>query len=213
MRRELEGRYPDLRIVIEGATTHCRGSFPVIHQGKVLDRFQLEIVFASDHPRSLPAVFEVGGRIPRTIDSHVFGAGGRACLGVEEDLLLTFGSEPSFTAFLSGPVHNYYLGQSLVALGKPWPFGERSHGIDGLVETYGGWFGTQDEATVVRYLEYLGRGIIKGHWDCVCGSGKKLRQCHVEDVRASAKRVPQALARSALEKLRYFQKVRDAAKR
>jgi hypothetical protein len=200
--RDLEKRYPDLRFVEEGDTAYIRGSFPITHEGCILARYQIEIEFPSDYPRQLPRVRETQGRIPRFLDRHVLPTTGTACLCVDEDWLLAAGPQPSFLDFLDGPVRNFFIGQALVEAAQAWPFGERSHGIKGLLEAYGEWFGAQDEATILRYLECLSREGIKGHWECPCGSREKLRKCHMEEGRALRKRIPQRLAKRALERLR-----------
>ena len=152
IRSDLRTRYPDLQLIEKGDAVYLRGSFPIVHDGQTLDRYQIEIGFPSDYPKSLPTVREVGGRIPRVLDRHVIPSNGNACLFVGEDWLLSVGREPTFVEFLEGPVRNFFLGQSLVEAGKPWPFGERSHGKKGVLETYGEWFGTKDEAAIARFL-------------------------------------------------------------
>jgi hypothetical protein len=208
IRRDLEARYPDLRFVEEGEAAFVRGSFPIVHEGYVLDRYQVEVEFPRDYPLALPHVRETGGRIPHILDRHVL-SDGAACLFVEEDWLLAIGGESSFLEFLDGPVRNFLLGQSLVEAGKPWPFGERSHGIQGLLEAYGEWFRMQDETVIARYLDYLSREEVKGHWECPCGSGIRLRKCHAEQVYDLRRRVPRWLAMRALHRLKYAQRVRQ----
>jgi hypothetical protein len=195
-------RYPDLRIVEESGTIGVRGTFPVVEREEILDRYQIEIRFPEDYPRSLPGVFEIGRRIPRTVDRHVYPATGQACIVVDEEWLATVGERVVFRKFLDGPVRNYFIGQSLVEAGEPWPFGQRSHGAKGLVEAYGEWFDTTDQAVVIRYLDFLTHKQVKGHWTCPCGSGKRLRDCHVDTVRAVQQRVSPRLAKRALDRLR-----------
>jgi len=207
IRKDLEARYPDLRFVEEGDTAFVRGSFPIVHEGRALARYQIEVEFLPDYPHCLPRLRETEGRIPHILDRHVLPTSGTACLFVDEDWLLTVGGEPSLREFLDGPVRDFFLGQALVEAGKPWPFGERSHGIKGLLEAYGEWFGTEDEAVILRHVDYLSREKIKGHWECPCGSGQKLRKCHLEEVRKLQQRIPRLLARQALERLRYAQQL------
>lgn len=194
-------RYPDLRIVEESGTIRVLGTFPVAESGEILDRYQIEIHFPEDYPRSLPRVFEIGRRIPRTVDRHVYPANGQACVVVDEEWLATVGERVVFRKFLDGPVRNYFIGQSLVEAGEPWPFGQRSHGAKGLVEAYGEWFDTTDQTVVIRYLDLLTHKRVKGHWMCPCGSGKRLRDCHVDRVREVQQRVSPRLAKRALERL------------
>lgn len=198
---EVAAHYPDLRAVIEHGTVCIRGSFPVCDGVGVLDRFLIEITFPFDYPESIPILREVGGRIPWHEDRHVNRANGEACPIVPEEWLLR-SDHNSLLAFLNGPVRNFFLGQILVESGQPWPFGERKHGIPGLIEAYGEIVGTSDAPTVLRYLECLGREIIKGHWECPCGSTKHLRNCHLEEVKSLREKIPPRLAKQALQRIR-----------
>src|SRR5947209_4394472 len=61
---EVEAAYPNLYFHIENDLVIVRGTLPVVHEGKDLDRYAIEIALPRDYPRSLPAVRETGGRIP-----------------------------------------------------------------------------------------------------------------------------------------------------
>ena len=100
--------------------------------------------------------------------------------------------------FLDGPLRNYLLGNTLVEMGEPWPFGEWSHGSQGVREFYGELLGTTDSTVIARYLAYLGKPILRGHWSCPCGSRKKVRDCHLQALRTLRTQVPAEVARAAL---------------
>ena len=106
------------------------------------------------------------------------------------------------TVVLEGPVHNFFLGQSLIEAGEPWPFGERKHGFEGLLESYGELIGTTEVTVISKYLECLSKKEIKGHWDCPCGSGKRIRDCHKASLMILRRRLPQQVAARALSRLR-----------
>jgi hypothetical protein len=122
---------PDLCATGVDGVVQVRGSYAVRDGGVFLDRYQIEIRVPRDYPKNVPVVEEIGGRIPRTADRHI-SADGTACLLVPEEWLLA--GDQSFKAFLNGPMKNFFLGQILVEAGKPWPFGQRSHGYEGLIE-------------------------------------------------------------------------------
>ncbi len=201
VKEAVRAKYPDLIVCDERETVFIRGSLAIVHDGETLDRYQVEIEFPPDYPRALPMVRETGGRIPRVINRHVYPGSGNACLVVDEEWLLSAGGTISFVEFMEGPVRNFFLGQSLVEAGRRWPFGERSHGGKGLVETYGEWFGTQEEGVVLTYLRYLSGKKVKGHWACPCGGGRSLRDCHLDQFHGFQKRIPRWLAKQALERL------------
>ncbi len=197
---EVSGRYTDLRIIVERGTVSICGSLPVMDEGEILGRFQIEVVLPSDFPDSTPVVRETGGRIPWHEDRHVNPQNGEACPIVPEEWLLR-PDHGSILAFLDGPVRNFFLGQILVDAGQPWPFGERKHGRDGLLEAYAEMVGTSDINAVVRYLDCLSKETLKGHWSCPCGSNRRVRDCHREELQALRLRIPPRVARQALERL------------
>ena len=200
MEAEIPAKYPDLRVVMEQDIIYVRGGFPVLDGTDVLDRFQIEIELPADFPEFIPVLREVGGRIPWHESRHVNRGNGEACPIVPEEWLVR-AEHNSILAFLDGPVRNFFLGQILIEAGHPWPFGERSHGIDGLFEAYKEMTGTSDRNAIVRYLECLSRDVLKGHWACPCGSGKHLRNCHLEQLKALQAKVPAFVARSALARI------------
>jgi hypothetical protein len=203
MQNEVPAKYPDLRVALEQSTVRIRGSFPVMDDFEVLDRFQIDIALPFDFPNSTPVLRETSGRIPWHADRHVNQANGEACPIVPEEWLMRPEHE-SILAFLGGPVRNFFLGQILVEAGCPWPFGERTHGVPGLFEAYGEMVGTSDREIILRYLDCLCKENLKGHWECPCGSKKRLRNCHWDDLKALHERISPLVARNALERLAAF---------
>jgi hypothetical protein len=198
VRTSISADQPDLRLAIVDGFVSARGSY-ALHDGEVvLDRYQVEIRFPREYPNALPVVEEIGGRIPRTADRHV-SSDGTACLLVPEEWLLS--QDQSFKAFLSGPMKNFFLGQFLVDAGMPWPFGQRSHGREGLIEAYMQLLGINDSNRVAAYLDCLRKKALKGHFDCPCGSNKRLRNCHRAELQELSKRIPPAIAQQAYERL------------
>jgi hypothetical protein len=197
LEKDVQKEYPDLRLIIDKGKPLLRGSFPLLHGGLVLDRFLIEVSFPEGIGK-LPVVREIGGRIPKTINRHVFPSGA-ICTEVPELTLLR--GNYSLLAYFYGPVRNYFIGQSLVEHGEPWPFGEWSHGKQGLVEAYGAVLGVSDERRIRRHLECLGHKKIKSHWQCPCGSAKLIRDCHAARVRQLHEQIPPRIARQALQRL------------
>lgn len=178
-RAEVENAYPELHFYIEGDQIKMIGTLPIKDGSEVFDRFSILIILPTDFPRSLPNVYEIGGRIPRTADRHVNSGSGEACVLLPEERWRVWSRGSSLLAYFNGPLRNYFLGQAMVELGEPWPFGERSHGIRGLRDYYNETLGTDDPRIILKYLHCLSAKKPKGHWDCPCGSGKRLRACHM----------------------------------
>jgi hypothetical protein len=201
LKAEIERDYPNLHFFIEGDIVFARGSFPISHEGRILDRYQIEIEFPHDYPESLPIVRETGGRIPRTADYHINSNTAEVCLFVPDERWWVLPPGSTFLEFLNGPVRNFFLGQSLVEIGQPWPFGQWLHGADGILEFYTRLLGTNELTIILKYLEYLIKPVIKGHWNCPCGSGKRLRQCHSEQLWDLRNKIPSNVAAKSLQSL------------
>jgi hypothetical protein len=198
IKREIRSAYPNLHVYVENGTVFIRGAFPITFENEVLDRYLVEIEFPSDYPESIPIVRETGGRIPRTLHSHMISDAGQCCLFLPDERWEVYPKGSSFLDFLNGPVRNFFLGQSMVRLGQSWPFGERAHGVNGVFEYYEGLLGTADLPTILNYLLYLSKPEIKGHWPCLCGSGKRLRNCHFERLIDLRQKIPQHVATRSL---------------
>ncbi|HWP56925.1 MAG TPA: hypothetical protein VNL14_03440 [Candidatus Acidoferrales bacterium] len=198
IRSDLRARYPNLHLFIESdGSAAVRGTFPVLSpEGRVLDEYRASIELLADYPRSLPVVREVGGRIPWKPDFHV-NTDGVACVLLPDDRWRCFPEGAPFVQFLDGPVHDFFLGQSLVALGEDWPFGQWSHGPNGVREYYQWLLATNDMPTIARFLEILAKVNLKGHWTCPCGSGQKVRNCCRAKIEELRKKIPPEIARKA----------------
>jgi|SRR5438093_1406189 len=198
---EVEARYPELHFRVIGDVVRVRGTFPIVCEGQVLDRYSVELLLARDHPKSLPLVREIGGRIPRTPERHV-NQDGTACVLLPDQRWEVWPIGSPLLDFLNGPVRNFFLGQSLVERGDPWPFGQWGHGARGIIEYYSGLLDTQDLLVISRYLECLVAKKVKGHWPCPCGSGKRLRDCHTGNVRDLQEKIARKDAAYSLGHLR-----------
>ena len=58
------------------------------------------------------------------------------------------------------------------------PFGERDHGGAGIARFYIDRLGLADEVQALEVALHLLQHGYRGHHDCPCGSGAKLRNCH-----------------------------------
>lgn len=202
IQEDLRGSQPRLHLFIhDGGNAAVRGTFCVCSPvGIILDKYRISIELPPDYPSALPVVREIDGRIPRDIDFHM-QSDGVACVLLPDDRGRCFPEDAPFSTYLNGPLHDFFLGQSLVALGGDWPFGEWSHGSTGVWEYYQELLQTEDRVVVQAFLEALGKPVFKGHLPCPCGSGKKNRECCRNRISELRRMIPPAIARTAFERL------------
>lgn len=66
---------------------------------------------------------------------------------------------------------------------QTWPFGQWAHGAKGIFQFYRKLLRTSDLRVMTTYLEYLAAKKVKGHWPCPCRNGKKLCDCHFDQIK------------------------------
>lgn len=190
---------PDFRwlhLHLSEGTARIRGMLPVPS-----DRYSVEIIFLDEYPLTLPQVRETGGRIPHISDRHVNPSDGTACVCIPDEWFI-HRPDSSFLTFLRGPVYNYFLSQKAFEVSGQWPFGERRHGVDGILDFYQECLGTNNPYVIKSYLELFTKHTVKGHWDCPCGSGIRIRNCHHEKIATLRRKLPPHIATNALQCLR-----------
>jgi hypothetical protein len=207
--QQLRDVYPNLHLVPPFTAQHAtvRGTLAIAHDGREVDSFSLEVQVPSEFPRCWPRIWEVGGRIPRTLERHVYPSDGSLCILLPEEAYFTLPRTLTVTQYLDGPVRNYLIGQCSVEVGRGWPWGERSHGIQGIEEFYQEILGTPDRITIATFIVLILEGRFKGHWPCPCGSGKPIRRCHKDVIYSIKERIPQAVL------IRYLNMVAEEIKK
>jgi hypothetical protein len=197
LRRDLANAYPLLVVEIRNHLVVVCGKFQLAEDGVEIDGFEVEIVLPDDYPRGIPSVFEVARRIPHDADHHMY-ENGRACLFVSGERWRYWPAGSTFLEFLEGPVRSFFIGQSLFELTGEWPFGQRSHGLAGIFESYGELLRTRHIPTIARYLEVLSRRKLRPRSSCPCGSRRPIHSCHMRKIAELRGKIPYREARAAL---------------
>lgn len=144
----------------------------------ITERFLLRIVIPRDFPKTLPVVYEKGGRIPPTGSFHV-NSDGSLCLGSPLRLRWMLSKAPTLVSFAELCVVPclYAVGLRL-AQGGQFIFGELAHGRRGEFDDYVELLQLQslrDARTAIVYLSRKKRCANKK--PCPCGCGLRLGLC------------------------------------
>ena len=201
IRKDVGSSYPDFAFEDNGDVPLFRGTYQVRDGDIAHAEFEVEIGLAADSPKGPPFIREIGGTIPREADRyHVNPGDGTLCVVLPDEYWYRYPDGLTLVEFMNGPLRAHLAGQALVARGEPWPAGEWSHGARGALEFYAGILGIPDPSIVARFIEILAKGNVKGHWDCPCGSGKRLRNCHASLIFELRNRIPPTVPRRLLKK-------------
>ena len=142
----------------------------------ITDRFEIEMLIPESYPDRLPQVRETGGKINSDYE-HV-SIDGTLCLAVPSEMRRIFSQQPSLLGFVNKLVIPYFYGYCHWKKCGNHPFGEQKHGGEGILQYYVERLHLNDEATALAFLCFLYEYGYRGHHDCPCGSGRRVRKCH-----------------------------------
>jgi hypothetical protein len=91
--------------------------------------------------------------------------------------------QPTLKGFIKNLLAEYLYSFCYFDKYGKMPFGERSHGNLGKVESYKEFFNTDSELTIIELLRIIVEDNYRGHLFCPCKSKRRLRDCHGEQLR------------------------------
>ena len=176
---QLKDKYPRLKIVEADLTKIClQGSIEIYRsaRGFILQReYAVKIIITLDG-HTLPKVVDC----ENAIDSgypHRY-KDGSLCLETDTVIRMRFTDGFDLIAWMDEFVEPYYFSYEFYSRFGVFPFGERPHGIEGMLHAYCEMFCEEDVNKVIRLLIYVAEQKYRGHQLCPCQSGRKVRDCH-----------------------------------
>ena len=133
-----------------------------------------------------PKVKEVGSKI-RSSYPHKSETG-ELCLEVPARIQLACveGDAFNFEIWVEGFLVPYFFTYEFYKRYGRYPFGERSHEEKGVLEYYAELFHLTSEQQTRMFLQQVSKmDNYRGHHLCPCGSNKKIRDCHKQEVKAA----------------------------
>lgn len=149
---------------------------------RIRDSYNIEIVISNVYPKQLPVVREIGGRIKETY-KHMY-SDRSLCLATEGNMHIELQPHYDLLLFIDKFIVPYFFTYSYYEKYRVFPYGERSHGAEGILEYYMDYFGLEDIVAAYKLLQYTCKNKYRGHDLCPCGSLSRIRNCHMESVRA-----------------------------
>jgi len=186
-------------VILEG-TFSISPSAAEYRDAGAIATYEVRIEVPESYPEDEPKVFELGNAFPHTANYHCNHTGD-CCVCVFETWRAT-AEDRSFSAYLNGPIRNFFLSQFIKRETNKWPFDEWQHGRKGYVDACADRLGCRSNFDEVDYLlRVLSRDWPRGHWGCPCQSGKRIRECCAEELRALSEKVGKREARAMRDRL------------
>ena len=137
----------------------------VFNDVRIIEDFCVEITIPNEYPLEIPIIKEVGGKIDSIY--HHINYNGTLCLATETEIKLEFNKGLTLIEW----IERYVI-----------PYGERSHGMEGIFEFYKDLFEVDSKIQCINLLNYICNKNYRGHDLCPCKSGKKVRKCHKDKI-------------------------------
>ena len=129
----------------------------------------------------LPYIFDAGNAIDSNY-SHQY-KDGSLCLETDAAVRIRFIDGFDLVSWMQEFVEPYFFSYEYYQRFGCFPFGERSHGIEAVLQSFGDVFQETDNTKVCKILKFIYRDRYRGHLPCPCGSGKKMRACHGDSIK------------------------------
>ena len=134
---------------------------------------RIKLIIKKDFPDSIPKFYVFN--YPEQIE-HIY-EDNNVCLATIGEMIYFLNENPSFEAFVDKFVNAFLYTLDWFQKYKTYPFGDRKHGYKGLLDYYMNDLKlTKEQYRKMVIMIYENK--YRGHRLCICGSGKKLRNCH-----------------------------------
>jgi hypothetical protein len=162
-------------LLLEGEFQFCAE-----HEGhpRISDTYHLQIAIPKEFPRRVPAVREIGRRIPCKADFHV-NRDGALCLGSRIRIMVLIQAAPTMQGFSKNCIVPFLYAMSLkLSHGQDFIFGELRHGVHGELDDYREILGLKRNDQVVSALRcLLKKKRLANKMACPCGCRRRLGKC------------------------------------
>lgn len=112
-----------------------------------------------------------------SLDMEHINPDGSMCLATMTEIRSFLRLKPTVLEFIKKFFHSFFFSLEWYERYKQYPFGERSHGRKGMLEYYLELWNV-DEKLFIKIAAMILDKKYRGHIECICGSGMKMRKCH-----------------------------------
>lgn len=159
----------DIEYILQGAYIYSLEYNDCVFQGER----NIKLIVQKDFPNSIPKFYVF--KYPDHIE-HIY-SDGNVCLATIGEMIYYLNENPTIKAFITKFIDSFLYTLDWFEKYKNYPFGDREHGYKGLLDYY-----LNDlkltKGQYNRMAIMIDRNGYRGHLPCICGSGKRLRNCH-----------------------------------
>lgn len=159
----------DISFSLEGIYVYCIQYKDIILQGEC----NIKLLIPKKYPIEAPTLFLK--EVPSKME-HIY-TDGSCCLASFGEIYHFLLNNPSLKEFVERFVDSFIFSLEWFKKYGDYPFGERKHGYEGLLDYYlTDWGLTEKQYWDMVIMVF--NDTYRGHANCLCGSNKKMRDCH-----------------------------------
>jgi hypothetical protein len=170
-----------IKVTREDGKLILRGELDIIDKdGKFWESYTVEVHHSDDFPFRFPILYEVGGKLPRIGDWHIYEDSGACCITVPPDEILICKKGISLSHFIHNEALPYLFNQTHRRVEGYYKNGEYQHGVAGITQFYDDVLTSNgDIRQVIQMMMFIAKGQRPGRTHiCFCGAKEKFRRCH-----------------------------------
>lgn len=179
--QEVQENFPELKQTTVSGKIILRGILPVIdNEGNHWEDYEVEIHCSDNFPNEFPRLYEVGGKIPRIGDWHIYEDTGSCCVKILPEEKIRCRNGITVREYLQEEVMPYLFNQTHRRKEGYYINGEYLHGAWGLLQYYSYELKTgNDHNATLQLINYIAthEKPIRTSM-CFCGGKQKFRHCH-----------------------------------
>lgn len=178
---EAQQLFPTLKQVEIDGKVFLRGVIPIVDSnGKHWEDYEIEIHCTDGFPYEFPRLFEIGDKIPRIGDWHIYEDTGACCTKIPPEEIIRCQRGITVVEYIKEEVIPYFFNQTHRRVEGYYINGEYSHGSRGLLEYYSKELNTGNDykltLNLIKFIALEGKPHRTSF--CFCGGKKKFRHCH-----------------------------------
>lgn len=180
---ELNKEYPHLHMEFLNDKYMIEGNVRIYATNDdvpLIDDFTIAMEVPLGFPNELPTIKETSNKISKSFE-HV-NIDKSLCLGIETEIKIQFMKNPTLLNWFQTFVVNFFYSVMYYNKYGRVPYGERLHGTKGIIQFYIEFLNVDSIKKIYDILNAIEIGNLNDYCKCPCGSFKKIRKCHLNQI-------------------------------
>lgn len=203
--------FPDLKYIEDtNKTSELTGYIDIFDEdGEIyFDTFKIKIKIPKNYPYGFPTLYEIGDKIPKIADRHIFKDDNSSCVCVLQEISKESSKGITVFEYITKYVVPYLANQLYFEKSKKWANGDYKHGFEGILQYYEELLKSEDIDFIQNELNQFLHFKKNRNDICFCSSERKYKKCHLS-IFTKLNNLTYKRVEKDFENLKIFIKIKD----